>query len=372
MNLVRYLAKEGMPGTTERAPGTESAGGAEIRIFTRWSEEDLPEFSAPSPAVRIIRRGGRKTSKNPLLRLLSYGWYYFSTSLHLLRWRPDTVLAIETLSFFPAWFYKRWVAPRSVLMIHYHEYTSLSEYAGGMALNKWQHSLECSLYPRTGWLSHTNEDRMARFLDDHKQIAVPHPRIVPNFPPGAWIRREPKPTGNPLRVVLIGSVGLQSMYIKEFAEWVVEQKGSVTWDIYALHLPDDARKYLSSVQPDLIRFKGSCYYYDLPSLLADYHVGVVLYKGVSPNHVYAVSNKVQEYAVCGLDVWYAREMLGTHPYNTPETVYPRILPLDFTNMRDFDPNAALDRTGKQFVPAPYNYEEALRPLAHAIWNSGTQ
>jgi hypothetical protein len=160
------------------------------------------------------------------------------------------------------------------------------------------------------------------------------------------------------------------MYVQAFADWVISRKGQVIWDIYALHVPDETRKYLQTVHPEWIRFRGACYYYDLPELLKDYDVGVVIYKGLIPNYVYNAPNKVMEYAACGLDVWYARELIGTHPYDTPETVYPRIIRLDFTNMAAFDMDAALDRSGKHFSPAPYNCEEALQPLLTAIRESG--
>jgi hypothetical protein len=159
------------------------------------------------------------------------------------------------------------------------------------------------------------------------------------------------------------------MYVKEFAHWVISRNGEVSWDIYALHVPGTTREYLETTNPEWIRFRGACYYYDLPDLLKDYDVGVVLYKGMMPNHIYAVSNKVLEYAACGLDVWYAREMLGTYPYDTPPTVYPKILPMDLTTMDTFDPDAALDRGGKHFSPAPYCCEEALKPLVTAIQDS---
>jgi hypothetical protein len=252
------------------------------------------------------------------------------------------------------------------LMIHYHEYIALPEYRDGMKLQRWIHGLECRLYPRTAWVSHTNEERMRRFLQDHAPIRVPHTAIVPNYPPKSWTRREPKGARRPLRVVYVGSIDLNTMYVQAFAEWVTGRKGEVVWDIYALHVPDATREYLETVQPECIRFRGSCYYYDLPDLLEGYDIGVVLYKGVMPNHIYAVSNKVLEYAVCGLDVWYAREMVGTYSYDTPATVYPKIIALDFTKMDTFDVDAALDRSGKEFNPAPYNCEEALQPLITAI------
>jgi hypothetical protein len=355
MNLLRDLAQTFGPET-------------EITVYSQATGEKLPEFG--QTPIRIVRTGTQSAHQHPLKRLLGYWRFYAKATMGLFRRRPDTVLAIETLSFLPAYAYKKWGAPKSALLIHYHEYVSPSEYRDGMKLQRWMHGLECKLYPETAWVSHTNEERMRRFLDDIAPIRVPHTAILPNYPPRHWLRREPKTQGRPLRVIYVGSVDLHTMYVQAFAEWVISRKGEVTWDIYALHVPDETRKYLDSTHPDWIRFRGACFYYDLPDLLKDYDVGVVIYKGLIPNYVYNAPNKVMEYAACGLDVWYAREMVGTYPYDTPGTVYPRIMPLDFTRLAAFDMDEALDRNGKHFSPAPYNCEEALQPLVTAIRGSG--
>ena len=195
---------------------------------------------------------------------------------------------------------------------------------------------------------------------------MPHPYILPNYPPRSWIRTETREIRRPVRIVYVGSLGMESMYLREFAEWVIGQQGKVIWDIYALHLSADIKDYLLGVYPALIRFKGACYYYDLPSLLPEYDIGVVLYKGIMPNHIYAVSNKVFEYAACGLDTWYAQEMVGTHPYDTPPDIYPRILRVDFSASGGPDLESVLDRTGLEFRPSSYFCEEALVPLMEKI------
>jgi hypothetical protein len=349
MNLLRFLARESCPEL-------------EIRVYTLRTEEDVPDFDAPGPAVLIIRKGMLKAVQNSFGRYGLYAHYYTSVTWDLFRWKPDAVMTYETLSFFPAYLYKRFFRRRSALMIHYHEYMSLHDYESGMFLNRWFHRLEKSLYPQTSWVSHTNEERMRRFLADNGDRQVPHPFILPNYPPCDWIRTEPGKIHRPVRIVYVGSLGMESMYLKEFAEWVIGQQGRVIWDIYALHVAADIEAYLLAVHPEWIRFKGACYYYDLPSLLPDYDIGVVLYRGIIPNHIYAVSNKVFEYTACGLDVWYAREMVGTHRYDTPPNVFPRIAAVDFSAPGGPDLEKMLDRTGLEFRSSSYFCEEALVPL----------
>jgi hypothetical protein len=359
MNLLRFLAQQPEPAW-------------EIRVYSTQTEEKVPDFETPGPAIRIIRKGKLKAARSSPGRYGHYAYYYMSVSWDLLRWRPDTVLSIETLSFFPAYCYKQFISRRSGLMIHYHEYTSIPDYQHGMVLNKWFHRLERKLYPRTSWVSHTNEERMRRFLEDNADRKVPHPYIVPNYPPRSWIRTGAGPIHRPVRIVYVGSLGMESMYLKEFAQWVIARQGKVIWDVYALHLSGDVKEYLLRVHPEWIRFKGACYYYDLPSLLSGYDVGVVLYKGIMPNHIYAVSNKVFEYTACGLDTWYAREMVGTHPYDTPANVFPRIVPVDFSETGRLDLEEMLDRNDREFRPSSYFCEEALLPLVEKIRGTNRQ
>ncbi|MDP4244617.1 MAG: hypothetical protein Q8932_02105, partial [Bacteroidota bacterium] len=75
---------------------------------------------------------------------------------------------------------------------------------------------------------------------------------------------------------------------------------------------------------------------------------------------------VLEYIAFGLDVWYAREMLGTDPYRTPDDVFPRIIPVDLTAMDRFDAERELDRTNRHYRPSPYLCEEALAPMIKKI------
>jgi hypothetical protein len=353
MNLLRCLAAE---------PDQDLS----VRVYSTRSDEEISALKIESASMRIIRKGTMRTARGTSGRLGLYVRYYAAVSWDLFRWRPDTVLVFETLSFLPAYLYAGWPARRPRLMIHYHEYMSPEDYAQGMKLNKWFHRLECRSYPGTTWVSHTNADRMSRFLHDHAGLQIPHTYIVPNYTPSDWVLDKPRPIHDPLRIVYIGSLGMDSMYVREFAGWVLAQRGRVTWDIYALHVSDEVRSYLASLDTGLIRFKGSCSYYDLPAILADYDVGVVLYKGIVPNHVYAVSNKVLEYTACGLDVWYAREMLGTEPYITPDDVFPRIIPVDFTAMERFDAARELDRTNRHYRRSPYLCEEALAPMIKKI------
>jgi len=279
-----------------------------------------------------------REKSNKLIRLLSYLFFYSKAFWYLTQHRPPIILYYETLSFPPVYLYKnlrRWWGKTTSIYCHYHEYTSLAEYKEGMKLNMFSHYLENKSYNSFTWISHTNNDRIAFFLKDHPMVNPLKLHVLPNYPPRSWkeiAKRRDENAGNyPLKIVYVGSLDLESMYTKEFVEWVILQKGKVLWDVYLGQLNLVTQNYFSNLNCSYINFKGSILYDRLPEVLVNYHVGVILYKGHIPNYIYNEPNKYFEYYVCGLDVWYPKEMVGMHK-NMQNTCKPFVTALDFKNI----------------------------------------
>jgi hypothetical protein len=57
----------------------------------------------------------------------------------------------------------------------------------------------------------------------------------------------------------------------------------------------------------------------------------------------------------GLDVWFSKEMEHSFKY-VREDCYPKVLPLDFNALDDFNFERALNRSGLSYVPSPHNYD----------------
>ena len=87
-------------------------------------------------------------------------------------------------------------------------------------------------------------------------------------------------------------------------------------------------------------------YDDLPDLLRDFHAGLILYKGNTPNYIYNETNKLFEYLACGLDVLYPRQMVGVKPYVCRDA-RPRVIECEFENMDGF----AYEVGGRMLLPA---------------------
>jgi hypothetical protein len=335
-------------------------GDMEVRVYTTRANSLDHVFEAPAPNIKIIRIGGIPQRSLPK-RLAVYFQFYLGVLLRMISWRPDTVLYYESISSWPGLVYKKWVNRGCSLFIHYHEYCSTEEYNSGMIFVRWFHRSEKKIYPRTAWLSHTNQDRMDAFCADNEGIAIPHKRILPNYPSAKWAIAAPRLVNSPLKIIYIGALSMEAMYVREFSEWVLSKGGQVLWDIYSVNISPEVKEYLSNLDKNIIGYRGICNYYELPKILPQYDVGVVLYKGIIRNHIIAVSNKVFEYLSNGLDVWYSREMTGTDPYIT-KGVFPKVIPMNCQSMSDFDLASALDRTGLEYRRSPYCYEDIYLSL----------
>jgi hypothetical protein len=333
-----------------------TSGKMEIRVFTREPSSDIPQYVPKSPALQIIRWGNPDT-QNSLKRIWGYFRFYISTTWKLASWKPDSVLYYETLSSFPAIFYKKFIKHNAGLLVHYHEYTSPVEYRDEMTLNRWWHRLEKRNYSLYKWISHTNEDRMRLFLEDNEGIDIPNTHILPNYPPIRWQGRNYlRNEGGSVKFIYVGSISLDTMYTKEFESWIREQKGKATWDIYSNNMAGDVQDYFSKLGNDAIRIHGGINYYLLPEILRNYDIGLILYKGHIPNYIYNVPNKLPEYFACGLDVWLPNSMISSLGFVTTDT-YPRIIAINFQNLGQLDFASITNRTGLGYKPSSYYVED---------------
>jgi hypothetical protein len=263
----------------------------------------------------------------------------------------------------------RYINKKVPVFVHYHEYTSATEYRTGMALSKVFHNYEKYILSRAVWVSHTNEERMNRFKKDILPVQIKRSYLLPNYPPMKWSCSEESNDSQPSNsIIYVGALGMDSMYIKEFAEWVEKQNGKVHWDIYSQQNGEALVSYLSGIKSRYIHFKGRVNYFDLPAVLCKYSIGVILYKGHIPNYVYNAPNKLFEYLACGLDVWFPVQMEGSKPYIT-DGVYPKVVAVDFNNLDDeLNDDIFLRRNLKYARPAYYS-ENVLPTLIQQLYSN---
>jgi hypothetical protein len=245
------------------------------------------------------------------VRLLAYFSFYFKTIYFLIKDRPEKVLYFESISSIPAILYKFFFR-KSRIFVHYHEYTSPLEYRYGMIINRMSHYLEKKCYSTFEWISHTNEDRIRLFLNDVQINPDEKINEMPNYPPKSWMnlaKCESKLNAHKTKFIYIGALSFEDTYLKEIIDYVVASD-KFELELYAFSIPNNIQNYINSLANNRIYYSGRLEYGEIPKALKSKEIGLVLYKGNTLNFTYNAPNKLFEYLVCGLDVWYPKEMIG--------------------------------------------------------------
>jgi hypothetical protein len=306
-------------------------------------------------------------AKSLLARYWTYLYFNISTFLLLLITKPTTILYFETYSVWPAYWYLR-LFPKTNLYIHFHEYYSASEKISSSSYFKFLLKLEEKLLYKAKWISHTNKDRLNLFEHDFLHLNKGQFFTLPNYPPHEWlctaqtIRNNHTTESNSIKVIYIGAIGISSTYIVEFSNWLHQQNGTYTFSIYTDNIEQEARDYLLKLNSPYIHLNSSLPYYQLPSVLAQFDIGIVFYKGHIPNYVYNVPNKVFEYLVCGLQVWYSKELLSTQSFQLEYDLHNMTI-LDFTNLSTIESQFHIHKADLSRIEFPEN-----KLIAHLISN----
>ena len=346
LNFVRYLSGQDKflvsVATTRQANQPfrlEIGGKTKVNIF------DMSNYQARSRFGRALR----------------YIGFIFATVRQILNSKPDVIVYFDPYSAWPAIIYCMIFNRRVRLWIHFHEYFAPEWYSQGMLIARVAHYLETRYaFDRAIGISQTNSDRVRLFLDDHPSVDGSKLFAFPNYPPSSWgqSHRRIDELAGPTKFVALGSLTLKGTYLGEFCEWVHQQNGAVELDVYSLYFDEETKNFLHSLNSLWIRFHPKGIPYDqIPELFTEsaFHVGLVLYRCDHVNTIHCVSNKVFEYLVCGLDVWYPREMVGTTAYAT-NGIYPKVLPVDFNNLDELQPEMALSRDGHSYLRRDFNCE----------------
>jgi hypothetical protein len=342
----------------------KSAPNIEFNIYSTYNWVPVGEYVAKASNVKLSRFGLRKVNSKAS-RGIHYLLYYLRTLMSLLVSRPSTILYYDSISSFPAIIYKRFFNREVRLFVHYHEYMSKAEYKNGMKMVKYFHALEKKELPNVSWISHTNHERMELYEKDLFPLSLNNKNELPNYPPESWTQTEEnKKSDGIVRIVQVGSIGLETMYVREFSNWVIAMKGRVIWDIYTFNLDKDTRDYFNILNSPWITIKAPVDYGSLANTLRKYDVGVILYKGHIPNYIFNAPNKLFEYHVCGLDVWFPPHMISALKYQTLKT-YPKIMSVDFKGKMS-DVEEYIDHGDMVYEKRKFSANEVYEPFLEKL------
>jgi hypothetical protein len=313
---------------------------------------------------KIYRSELPKPKKNSLSKLIKYTIYNVVSLYRLIKFKPDKIMYYETYSSWPVYLYSRFFNSNTEVYIHFHEYFDKKWYSSAMLIVKWYHKFEIKyLFKNAKWISHTNSDRIRLFLMDHPEVQESKMKILPNYPPKSWSKfKIEKPLQQVIKTVYVGSLSLSDTYIENYCQWVVSRKGEVYFDIYSYNLHDNAASYLKSLDSDYINFyEKGVEYEDLPKVLSEYDIGVILYKALSLNYKYNAPNKLFEYLAANLNVWFADCMLGIKPYMSS-----RVVPVNFDSLKAINIEENNNNGASDFDYDIFTAEKALEPLLNKL------
>jgi hypothetical protein len=294
-------------------------------------------------------------------RALKYIGFTIAAIKRLLVVQPEIIVYFDPYSALPGIFYKLIFNRQAKIWIHFHEYFSPEWYSNGMLMTRVAHFLERRFVFRGALgISHTNAERIQLFLKSNPSVDSTKLFAFPNYPPSSWAphHRRIDHWKAPTRFVALGSFTLRGTYLGEFCAWVGDQNGTVELDIYSTYLDEETKQFLLGLNSDWVRFHPAGAPYDrIPNLFAEseFHVGLVLYRCNTLNMIHNAPNKLFEYLLCGLDVWYPKEMSGTDAYET-DGIYPKVLPIDFQYLDEVHLPSVLSREGLRYVRRDFDCE----------------
>lgn len=358
-NMINYLAGESNAETKISAFSTHNTKKRNVFINKR---------------VKIYRTAPAKNNENIIFRLLKYFFFQVSVLLRLIFFCPNKILYYESLSSFPVFLYTKIFNRKTAIFVHYHEYTTPDEYQNrSMKLECLFHKLEQTyIYNKAVWVSHTNKDRLNFFIKDNPSVDKEILKELPNYPPKSWLQKidliDRKKSNTPLKCVYVGALSLNDTYIKEFSDWVILQNGKVLFDIFTYNMHQDTDQYLQKLQSSYINFVNTGIEYEkLPLVLSKYHVGIILYKGNTKNYEYNAPNKLFEYLICGLDVWFPDVMKGIIPYIQMKSS-PKVISLDFNSLDRFKRENFYENKTKQNYTNMYICDLVFEELKNKLFS----
>jgi len=332
-----------------------------VYVFTTHNNKKRKIFQHKS--VKIRRYLFPLPEENAIIRGLKYSCFFIGSLFQLILKKPDTIIYYETISSWPVYVYSKYINKKCNIFIHFHEYASQEWYLKYMKLVRYFHKLELDyLYDKAIWISQTNKSRLKIFSQDNFTINANKLKVLPNYPPKSWsINKNQEKKSDKIRLVYIGSLSFEGTFISEFCNWVSTQNNFI-FDVYSYNIHDEVRSFLNQFDDGKINFyEDGVDYQEIPNLLKKYDVGIILHKAFNENYKYNATNKLFEYLICDLDVWFPNEMLGCQEFSSINT-WPVVTGMDFKNLAKIKLSIYTDRKDFSYEPKHFFYEEVFIEL----------
>lgn len=369
--FIHQLPLEIYPPASNALDALSRQAGWQVMVWSSADRRGLPIYQRDGLVVERPGFPGRQCGS--LRRLAGFIGWHLRVARGLARWRPEAVIAVEPHSALAVWIYYRFFGGTARLFIHHHEYYAPGDYlkAGNRTTRICRYFETKYLYQRAEWVSQTNATRLKLLMEDCGAVTAAKGRVWPNHPPREWAERaaaaqasrEPRGEGRPLRLVCVGSLSFEDTFIREVAEWVAARPGELSLHVCGNNVRPDVWRWLAGLAASNITCQPEgCIYQELPELLVRFDVAVVLYKGNTLNFVHIVPNKAVEALVCGLGVWYPRELVGMREFHQQ---FPD-LPMREVDFRDPADGVLEPMASNGVSSGMFTSEMAMEPLLESL------
>jgi hypothetical protein len=344
-----------------------SRPGIDVLVVSIDSPPNLSAYDNSAGEIqRIPFRDPKASSLGNAVR--GFYWHWKAAKV-IASWKPDVIFYWDPQSALACYLCLRWMGCKAALFMHHHEYHAPADLLRiGMRIARIGHYFERHwLFPRAEWISQTNSERMRLFHSDVPGLTDDQMRVMPNYPPASWMARARKAwidrQGRTLRLVYVGSLSLDDTFLEPLVNWLLAHPAAdLTLDVFSNNCEQRTLQFLRAANGAIVRLhEGGVDYQQIPDVLADFDVGLVLYRCRTVNYQYNASNKLFEYLMCGLDVWYPPVMLGVKPY-ARDAVWPRVIEVDFENLDSLNLNKLRSRASLPHVPWTESCESQLAIL----------
>lgn len=344
--IVHYQPLELYPPVMNLIDSLENLG-ANTEVYTTENFKNNFKFSSKVDITRFPS----PSKGNAFVRQILYLKFVFGVFIRLMAKQPRKILYYETISALPIFLYSVFSFKQASIYIHNHEYLSKDWYQKNSFWNRFQHKLECNyLFKKSQWISQTNQIRLELFKEENKYINTSKLKVLANYPPKKWLSTKTNfksSRNNEVRFVYVGTVSLDYTYIIEFISWI-KTVPNATLDIYTININETTENKLKQVLNNNVRLLiNQLQYNEIPKVLMNYDIGLILYKAITVNYKYNETNKLFEYLNCGLEVWFPKEMLGCKPYETND--FPGVRICDYQNLSTLVNNLELFLSNKEDI-----------------------
>lgn len=250
--------------------------------------------------------------KNPstLQKLLQFKSFTFKIRKIILEQQPDVVIVHDNLALYSLHLVLKFTTVQSLLWYHNHDIpqiTNIRKYSIGW----WAAKVDNSVFPKLHLFTLPTNERLKFFPIELLSCS---PLVIPNYPLKSYVERFKRPlkTHDQLRIIYQGEITF-SHGILEIIAILKEKKingksihltliGNIDKDFeIELH-----KSITSFNAEDAVTIKPRVPYSDLIKETVKHHIGLAAITPTGINYETAgtASNKIYEYASCGLAVLY--------------------------------------------------------------------